>query len=51
MSCIIDAKEGKYVDVTDIPGAFLHEDMNKDVQMLLEATKAELILKLEPRLY
>jgi len=28
MSCCIDAKEGKYVAVADIPGAFLHADMH-----------------------
>ena len=51
LSCAIDAKEGRYVAVTDIPGAFLHADMNQDVHMLLEGTIAELIVKLEPKLY
>ena len=37
--------------VTDIPGAFLHTDMEDDVHMLLEGTIAELILKLDPTLY
>jgi len=51
LSCAIYAKEGRYVAVTDIPGAFLHADMNQDVHMLLEGTIAELIVKLEPKLY
>jgi len=50
MSCEIDTREGKHVAVTDIPGAFLHTDMEEDVQMLLQGTIAELILKLDPRL-
>jgi len=51
MSCAIDAKEGRHVAVTDIPGAFLHADMEDDVHMLLEGTIAELIVKLNPTLY
>ena len=51
MSCAIDAREGRHVAVTDIPGAFLHADMEEDVHMLLEGTIAELILKLDPSLY
>jgi len=39
------------VAVTDIPGAFLHADMEDDVHMLLEGTIAELIVKLDPTLY
>jgi len=38
MSCAIDAREGRHVAVTDIPGAFLHSDMEEDVHMLLEGT-------------
>jgi len=47
----IDAKEGRYVVVTDIPGAFMHADMEDKVHMLLEGTSAELIVRLEPSLY
>jgi len=35
ISCAIYAKEGRNVVVTDIPGAFLHVDMEQDVHMLL----------------
>jgi len=51
LSCTIDTKEGRHVTVTDIPGAFLHADMDQDIHMLLEGTITELIIKLEPRLY
>jgi len=37
--------------VTNIPGAFLHADMEADVHMLLEGTLAERIVKLDPSLY
>ena len=36
---------------TLIQGAFLHADMEQDVQMLLEGTITELIVKLELRSY
>jgi len=40
LSCAIDAKENRYVVVSDIPGAFLHADMENIVHMLLEGTVA-----------
>ena len=51
LTCATDAKEGRYVAVTNISGAFLHADMEDDVHMLLEGTIAKLIVKLEPCLY
>ena len=51
MSCCIDAKEGQYVVVTDIPGAFLHADMKDCVHMIMEGTVAEHVAKLEPSIY
>jgi len=51
LTCATDAKEGRYVAVTDIPGVFLHADMEQDIHMLLEGTIAKLIVKLEPSLY
>jgi len=51
MSCCIDAKEGRYVVVTDIPGAFLHADMKDCVHMIMEGTVAEHVAKLEPSIY
>jgi len=49
--CAIDAKENRYVVVSDIPGAFLHADMEDNVHMLLEGTVAEMIVKLDPLIY
>jgi len=51
MSCTIDTKENRYVTVADIPGAFLHTDMDEEVHMLLEGKIAKLIVKLDPKLY
>jgi hypothetical protein len=51
MSCRIDTKDGRYVVVADIPGAFLHVDMEEEVHMLLKGKIAELIVKLDPKLY
>jgi len=51
LSCVIDAKENRYVVISDIPGAFLHADMEENVHMLLEGTVAEMIVKLDPSMY
>ncbi len=36
LSYTIDAREGRDMAVTNIPGAFLHADMDDDIFMLLE---------------
>jgi len=51
LSCAIVAKENRYVVVSDIPGAFLHADMEENVHMLLEGTVTEMIVKLDPLMY
>jgi len=51
LSCTIDVKEDRYVAVTNIPGEFLPANMDEKVHMLLEGKIAELIGKLEPKLY
>ena len=48
LSCTTDAKEDRYVLVTDIPSTFLHADMEGKVHMLQEADISELIFRLEP---
>jgi len=48
--CEINAKEDRYFVVTDIPGAFLHGDMEGIVHMLLEGTIVKLIINLYPSL-
>jgi len=37
--------------MTDIPGAFLHANMNDCVHMIMEGTIAEHVAKLEPAIY
>jgi len=51
ISCAIDVKEGRYVAVLDVPGTFLHMDMEQDVHMLLEGTIAEPVIKFDPKQY
>ena len=51
MSCDIDAKKEQLVVVNNIPGDLLDQDMDTDVHMLIEQTIAQMIIKLEPRLY
>jgi len=51
LSYALDAKEGRYIVVTDIPGSFLHVDMQESIHMILEGTIAERIIKLESNLY
>ena len=51
LSCIIDAEEGRDVATVDIPGAFLQADMDELVHMKLQGKMAELLVKLDPKLY
>jgi len=51
LSCAIDAKENRYVIVSNIPGAFLHADMEDNVHILLEGTVAEMMVKLDSTVY
>jgi hypothetical protein len=51
LSCVIDAKEERDVATCDIPGAFMQADMEGTVHMQLEGEMAELIVKLDPKLY
>jgi hypothetical protein len=51
LSCTIDAKEERDVATVDIPGAFMQADMDETVHMKLEGTMAELLVKLDPKLY
>jgi len=42
LSCAIDEMEGRDVATADIPGAFMHTDMDETVHVRLEGTMAEL---------
>jgi hypothetical protein len=50
-SCIIDAKEGQDVATADIPSAFMQTNLNKMVHMRLDGAMAELLVKIDPKLY
>jgi hypothetical protein len=51
LSCTIDAHEGCDGAATDIPGAFLQADMEGNVHMMLEGKMAELLARLDPKMY
>jgi hypothetical protein len=48
---MIDAKESRDVATVDTPGAFMQTDMEDTVHMVLEGTIAELLVKLDLKLY
>ena len=47
----IDAHEGRKVVTCDIPGAFLHAELNEEVVMVLRGQLADLMVQVEPELY
>eukprot|EP00957_Ditylum_brightwellii_P086486 6580771-Ditylum_brightwellii.AAC.1 len=49
--CLIDAMEQCDVATVDIPGAFMQADMDEVVHMKIKGTMAELLTKLDPKLY
>ena len=53
ISCLIDAIEERDVATCDIPGAFLQTDMpdGEDVYIRLDGTMAELLCRLDPKVY
>jgi hypothetical protein len=51
LSCTIDAKENRDVAIVDIPGAFMQADMEEEVYMKLEGKMAELMVRIDPKLY
>jgi len=51
LSCVIDAKEGRDVATVDVPGAFMHADMDAEVRVCLVGKMAELLVKINPDRY
>jgi hypothetical protein len=47
----IDAHEGRKVVTCDIPGAFLHADLDEEVVMLLRGQLADLMVQVDPEQY
>ena len=51
ITAVIDALERRVVIVADIPGAFMHSDMDPDVYMRLDGLMAELLLEVDYDMY
>ena len=51
LSSVIDAMEGRDVATVDIPNAFMQADMDDVVHMKLEGKMAELLVRIDPKLY
>jgi len=51
LSCVLDALEERDVATVDIPGAFMQADMDDLVHMKLEGKMAELLVRIDPKLY
>jgi hypothetical protein len=47
----IDAHEERVIKTMDIPGAFLHADLDEEVIMLLRGQLADLMVQVDPELY
>ena len=51
ITAVIDALERRVVTVADIPGAFMHSDMDPDVYMRIDGLMAELLLEVDRSAY
>ena len=50
-TCTIEANEERFVEIIDIPGAYLHCDMDEHVIMLLKGRSEEMMAMFDPNLY
>ncbi len=50
ITTVINAHEGHNVACFDIPGAFLHADIDEDITMVLKGRLAELMVQVAPNL-
>ena len=48
LTCLIDAMERQYIVMCDIPGAFMHTNMDELLHVKMEGEFAELLLKIDP---
>jgi Reverse transcriptase (RNA-dependent DNA polymerase)/Zinc knuckle len=51
ISCVIDAYERRVVATADVPGAFMHADMDETLFMRLEGPIAKSLLEINPNKY
>ena len=47
-TCLIDAKEGRDIATCDVPGAFMHADIDEVIHLRKDGEIAELLLKVDP---
>ena len=47
ITCLVDAIENRYVATCDVPGAFMHSDINEQVHLKLEGEITELLIKVD----
>ena len=51
ISAVIEASEGRDVATVDIPGAFMHADIDEAVHVKFEGAIEDMLVKLDPKLY
>lgn len=53
LTCLIDTLEERDVAICDIPGAFMHPDLNDDevIHVKLEGIMGEIMMKINQKLY
>eukprot|EP00957_Ditylum_brightwellii_P163588 12455715-Ditylum_brightwellii.AAC.1 len=51
LSCVIDAKENHDAATLDVPNVLMQANMDKLVNMKIEGSMAELLVKIKPALY
>ena len=51
MMAAIVTHEGRYVALMDLPGAFLHTDVDEEVTTVMEGRLAELMAMTAPQVY
>ncbi len=51
LSCVIDAMERRRVMTIDIPGAFMHTDIDKLIHVRMDGLMADLFMRVDPAKY
>ena len=48
LTCLVNTIENRYVATCDMPGAFMHSDIDEQLHLKLEGEIAELLVKVDP---
>jgi hypothetical protein len=51
LTCVIDSMKHRHATTTDIPGAFMHANIDKLVHIQFDDTLAELLRRINPKFY